>query len=100
LVERAKLCVLMTDIWAEPFAIVGSRKGKRMAFISLGEALDRVLEKLAVERGNEKAGGIDAPRKVAPADLGGDRARGVHGSTANAKARKPQKSTANRAVMR
>lgn len=39
-----------------------------MAFISLGEALDRVLEKLAVERGNEKAGGNDAPRKVAPAE--------------------------------
>lgn len=35
-----------------------------MAFISLGEALDRVLEKLAVER-EERAGGIKAARELA-----------------------------------
>jgi hypothetical protein len=36
-----------------------------MAFISLGEALDRVLEKLAVERGEKGAGGVEPPAKVA-----------------------------------
>lgn len=71
-----------------------------MAFISLGEALDRVLEKLAVERGNEKAGGIDAPRKVAPADLGGDRARQAHGSALMAKPRKPKNGTVMMAKMK
>ena len=39
-----------------------------MAFISLGEALDRVLEKLAVERGTEKAGGVETARQLAPAE--------------------------------
>ena len=71
-----------------------------MAFISLGEALDRVLEKLAVERGNEKAGGIDAPRKCTLAEGRITERGGGHGSTAKAKARKPEKATASRAVMR
>lgn len=39
-----------------------------MAFISLGDALDRVLEKLAVERGEKRAGGVEPPAKVAPAE--------------------------------
>lgn len=38
-----------------------------MAWLPLGEAVDRVLARLADQR-NEKAGGIDAPRKVAPAE--------------------------------
>jgi hypothetical protein len=68
LVERAKLLAWLADISAEPFAIVVSRKGTRMAFISLGEALDRVLEKLAVERGEKEAGGIETARQLAPAE--------------------------------
>jgi hypothetical protein len=38
-----------------------------MAWLPLGEAVDRVLARLADQR-NEKAGGNDAPRKVAPAE--------------------------------
>jgi hypothetical protein len=57
-----------------------------MAFISLGEALDRVLEKLAVER-EERAGGIKAARSCAPAE-GRVTGRGDgHGSTAKARPR-------------
>ena len=36
-----------------------------MAFITLHEALDRVLEKLAVDREGKGAGGIEPPAKVA-----------------------------------
>lgn len=36
-----------------------------MAFISLGEALDRVLEKLAVERREKEAGGVETARQLA-----------------------------------
>lgn len=58
-----------------------------MAFISLGEALDRVLEKLAVER-EERAGGIKAARSCAPAE-GRITGRGDgHGSLVSAKPRK------------
>lgn len=39
-----------------------------MGFISLGEALDRVLEKLAVERGEKRAGGMTPPGKCARAE--------------------------------
>lgn len=45
-----------------------------MPFLTLGEAVDRVLQRLSDQR-NEKAGGIDAPRKVAPADWEENRAR-------------------------
>jgi len=70
-----------------------------MAFISLGEAFDRVLEKLAVERGNEKAGGIDAPRKVALAEGRITERGGAHGITC-AKLAKTERDRARRAARR
>ncbi len=67
-----------------------------MAFISLGEALDRVLEKLAVER-MERAGGIKAARSCAPAE-GRITGRGDgHGSTAKAM---PRNTVIGRKAMR
>lgn len=68
-----------------------------MAFISLGEALDRVLEKLAVERGEKGPGGMTPPGKCARADWEENPARLVHGVTV-AKPANTERARARRAA--
>ena len=71
-----------------------------MAFITLHEALDRVLEKLAVEREGKEAGGVEPPAKYALAEGRITERGNVHGSTARAKPRKAEKQRARMPVMR
>lgn len=71
-----------------------------MAFITLHEALDRVLERLAVEREIKTGEAQHLPGKVAPAEGLAIRARGDHGSTARAKPRKAEKQRARMPVIR
>lgn len=53
-----------------------------MSFISLGEALDRVLEKLAVERREKEAGGVKTARQVGAGVRGGAAPALARGSSA------------------
>jgi hypothetical protein len=62
-----------------------------MAFISLGEAVDRVLARLAEQREGKEAGGVEAARQAARVSRGGAApalARGVQGSTVSAQPKK------------
>lgn len=69
-----------------------------MAWLPLGEAVDRVLARLADQR-NEKAGGIDAPRELAPAEGRITGRGGDHGITC-AKLAKTETDRARRAARR
>jgi hypothetical protein len=60
-----------------------------MAFVTLGEALDRVLSRLAEQRMEKEAGGVETARQLAAAEGEDYRLRrDHHGSLVSAKPRK------------
>lgn len=60
-----------------------------MGFVTLGEAVDRVLARLADQRDGKEAGGVETARQLAAAEGEDYRLRrGHHGNTAKAMPRK------------
>ena len=66
-----------------------------MAFISLGEALDRVLEKLAVEREEKGAGGVETAGQLTREG----RSRPARDGQGSALMAKPRKAKNGRVMM-
>lgn len=72
----------------------------RMPFLTLGEAVERVLQRLADQR-EEKAGeviSLAGRRTRAEGEAYPARLKGAHGSTVSATARNPEKQKARRPV--
>ncbi len=83
---------------AVPFAMVRARKGtNRMGFLTLGEAVDRVLARLADQREGKGPGGMTPPGKCARAEGEDYPARLVHGVTV-AKPANTERARARRAA--